>query len=43
MGQRDKPDDSGKQDKLPGQPWTPPKEPPQTDGGAPKGGGKHGK
>lgn len=28
-------------DKLPGQPWTPPKEPPQPDGSTPPGDGTH--
>jgi hypothetical protein len=31
----------GDDDPLPGQPWTPPKEPPSPDGDAPEGDGKH--
>ncbi|MEU5160969.1 hypothetical protein AB0G74_15360 [Streptomyces sp. NPDC020875] len=28
-------------DNLPGQPWTPPQEPPSPDGSTPEGDGKH--
>jgi hypothetical protein len=38
MGKHDKPDDNGK---TPGQPWTPPQEPPSPDGGSPEGDGDH--
>ncbi|WP_265106906.1 hypothetical protein [Streptomyces sp. ET3-23] len=43
MGKHDRKDDGGKPDMLPGQPWNPPKEKPQSDGGMPKGDGKRGK
>ncbi|WP_367133951.1 MULTISPECIES: hypothetical protein [Streptomyces] len=43
MGDHKKPDDSGKDDGLPGRPWSPPDEDTHSDGGPPKGGGKHGK
>jgi hypothetical protein len=29
------------EDGLPGQPWTPPQDPPSPDGGTPEGEGKH--
>jgi hypothetical protein len=38
MGQHDKPGSGG--DSLPGQPWSPPKEPPTPDGGSPEGEGE---
>ncbi|MGW4907364.1 hypothetical protein [Streptomyces hyaluromycini] len=31
----------GDDDNTPGQPWTPPEEPPSPDGSAPQGDGKH--
>ncbi|MEV4505999.1 hypothetical protein [Streptomyces klenkii] len=43
MGDHKKPDDSGKGDMLPGQPWQGPDEDPHSDGESEKGGGKHGK
>jgi hypothetical protein len=32
---------AGNGDTVPGQPWTPPQEPPSPDGGMPEGDGKH--
>ncbi|MFE0423690.1 hypothetical protein [Streptomyces sp. NPDC058953] len=40
-GGEDSGDGGGSNDSLPGQPWTPPQEPPSPDGSTPEGDGKH--